>query len=232
MLISPQNLAENLQSVRLRVAVAARASGRSEQCVTLVAVSKGQPAAAIRAIAELGHRDVGESYPQEALPKIEELRPQELCWHFIGQIQSNKTRQLAEHFHWVHGVDRLQIATRLSAQRPHYAPPLNVCVQIKLVDEPAKAGVHPSEAPALLEQIAALPRIKLRGLMCIPPETTGVTEQRHLFSQMRALREQLVAAGHELDVLSMGMSGDYEAAILEGATHVRVGTAIFGPRET
>ncbi|NJO12517.1 MAG: YggS family pyridoxal phosphate-dependent enzyme [Gammaproteobacteria bacterium] len=231
MLISPQNLAENLQSVRERLAAAARSAGRPEDCVTLVAVSKGQLPEAIARVAALGQRDVGESYPQEALPKIESLRLEELCWHFIGQVQSNKTRLLAEHFQWVHGIDRAQIATRLNSQRPHYAPVLNVCVQVKLGEEPGKGGVAAHELAPLVAHLAALPRLRLRGLMCIPPPEQVEAEQRRRFARLRELMERLVAAGHPLDVLSMGMSGDFEAAVREGATHVRIGTAIFGPRE-
>lgn len=230
MLISPQNLAENLRSVRARIAAAASAAERPADCVTLIGVSKAQDSAAIRVTSEHGLRDFGESYPQEALPKMSELQSLELRWHFIGQVQSNKTRLLAEHFDWVHSVDRLQIAKRLSAQRPHYAPPLNVCLQVKLVEEPTKAGVDPASLGALAAAVAALPRLRLRGLMCIPPETSNDAEQRRHFRRLCELMSALNVSGHLLDALSMGMSADFESAIREGATHVRVGTAIFGPR--
>ncbi len=231
MLISPQNLAENLHSVRARIAAAALAAGRPADCVTLVAVGKGHDADSVRAVAELGQRDFAENYPQEGVAKIAAVRREGLCWHFIGQVQSNKTRLLAEHFDWVHGIDRAPIAARLSAQRARYAPPLNVCLQVKLAPEPDKAGVEPVRVASLAAEVAALPRLKLRGLMCIPPETEDVAEQRRQFRRMRQLLVELNAAGYALDALSMGMSGDFEAAIHEGATHIRIGTAIFGPRE-
>lgn len=230
MLISPQNLAENLRSVRDRIAAAAAAAGRPTDCVTLVAVSKGQDGALVRAASELGQRNFGESYPQEGAAKIDALALPEATWHFIGQLQSNKTRLVAERFHWVHGIDRASIAARLSAQRPHYAPALNACLQVRLADEPGKAGVDPGTLATLAAQVAGLPRLKLRGLMCIPPPCDDETQQRGYFGRLRELLAQLNAAGHALDVLSMGMTGDFTAAIREGATHVRIGTAIFGPR--
>jgi pyridoxal phosphate enzyme (YggS family) len=153
-------------------------------------------------------------------------------WHFIGHLQANKTRLVAEHFAWVHSVDRLPIARRLSSQRPFHAPPLNVCLQVKLVDEPAKAGVAPAQLQALADEVAALDRLRLRGLMCLPPATDDIAQQRGWFAQLRALQSGLNNQGHTLDVLSMGMSGDYGAAVQEGATHVRIGTAIFGERPT
>jgi pyridoxal phosphate enzyme (YggS family) len=232
MLISPQNLAENLRSVRARIATAASAAGTPADSVTLIGVTKGQEAADIRAASELGLRDFGESYPQEALPKIAALESLKLEWHFIGQVQSNKTRLIAQHFGWVHGIDRLQIAKRLSEQRAHYAPPLNVCLQVKLADEPAKGGVAPTGLGALALAVAALPRLRLRGLMCIPPQTSDPAEQRRHFRHLRELLATLNVAGHPLDVLSMGMSEDFDSAVREGATHVRIGTAIFGPRPT
>jgi pyridoxal phosphate enzyme (YggS family) len=231
MLISPQNLAERLRLVRARIATAASAAGRPADCVTLVAVSKTHGVETIRAAAELGIRDFGESYAQEGATKSASLESLGLHWHFIGQVQSNKTRLVAERFDWVHGVDRLRIAKRLSEHRHHYAQPLNVCLQVKLVEERAKAGVDPAELDALATAVAALPRLKVRGLMCIPPVVSDVTRQRSYFRQLRELLSSLNAAGHALDVLSMGMSDDFEAAIAEGATHVRIGTAIFGPRD-
>lgn len=230
MLISPQNLAENLRSVRARIAAAASAAGRPADSVTLIGVTKAHGVDVIRAASELGLRDFGESYPQEALPKMTALESLALSWHFIGQVQSNKTRLLAQHFGWVHGVDRLQIAKRLSEQRAHYAPPLNVCLQVKLAEEPAKAGVDPKNLGALATAVAALPRLRLRGLMCIPPETTDPAEQRRHFRRLREFLAALNVSGHSLDTLSMGMSADFESAINQGATHVRIGTAIFGPR--
>ena len=230
MLIVPQNWAENLDFVRSHIASAAAAAGRDPTQITLVAVSKAQPLAAMRAVHALGVVDFGESYPQEALAKIEALGGETLIWHFIGQIQSNKTRVIAEHFAWVHSVDRVQIARRLNAQRPFHAPPLNVCLQVKLIDEPAKGGVSPLELSSLAEEVAGLKRIRLRGLMCLPPVSDDVTEQRRWFARLRELLLELNGKGHALDVLSMGMSGDYEAAVREGATHLRIGTAIFGAR--
>jgi PLP dependent protein len=230
MLSTPQNLAENLRGVRTRLESAARAAGRDPSEVTLIGVSKTQPAEAIRAAALAGLADVGENYVQEACPKFDTLGDLALTWHFIGALQSNKTRPIAERFHWVHTVDRLRIAQRLSEQRPHYAPALNVCLQVHLGDEATKAGALPAELPALAEAVAGLPRLTLRGLMCLPPEETDPARQRHWFAELRRLFDSLRAGGLALDTLSMGMSADFEQAILEGATHVRVGTAIFGPR--
>jgi PLP dependent protein len=230
MLISPQNLAENLRSVRAAIATASQEAGRPIDCVTLVAVSKGQEVEAIRSALASGQRDFGESYPQEGVAKIEQVGATEAIWHFIGQLQANKTRRVAERFQWVHGIDRAQIAARLSAQRPHYAPPLNVCLQVKLAPEAGKAGVAPEDVARLAEEVAGMARLKLRGLMCIPPPSDDESTQRGYFRRMRELLGALNDAGHGLDVLSMGMSGDFTAAVAEGATHVRVGTAIFGPR--
>ena len=175
-------------------------------------------------------RDIGESYLQEALGKIEELKDLPLTWHFIGRVQANKTRVIASHFDWVHGVDRLKIAERLSEQRAFHAPPLNVCLQVNIGGEDSKGGVNPSELPPLVAAVGALPRLKLRGLMCIPPDEDDPTRQRMWFAAMRRAFEELNAAGARIDTLSMGMSGDFEAAILEGATIVRIGTALFGER--
>ena len=203
---------------------------RNVDSVTLLAVSKAQPANKVRAVAQLGVRDFGESYVQEGLDKIEALRDLSLTWHFIGRLQANKTRPVAASFDWVHGVDRLKIAERLSEQRPFHAPPLNVCLQVNIAGEASKGGVTTAELPALATAVAALPRLKLRGLMCIPPDQDDPT--RHWFASTRRLLEALNAAGAKLDTLSMGMSGDFESAILEGATLVRVGTALFGSRPT
>lgn len=230
MLIVPQNWAENLNRVRSHIAGAAVAAGRDPTQITVVAVSKAQPLVAVRAVRALGIADFGENYPQEALGKIDALEDAGIRWHFIGQIQSNKTRVIAERFAWVHSLDRLHIARRLSAQRPFYAPPLDVCLQVKLAEEPDKGGVSPGAVRALADEVAGLQRIRLRGLMCIPPPTEDVARQRGWFARLRALRSELNEAGHALDVLSMGMSGDYQAAVREGATHLRIGTAIFGER--
>lgn len=230
MLIVPQNSLENLRLVRDRIAQATQQAGRSVDCVTLIAVSKAQPASALQSVAHGGQEHFGESYVPEALGKIEALKGLELTWHFIGQIQANKTRPIAEHFAWVHGIDRLKIAQRLSDQRPYYAPILNVCLQVNIAGEKTKGGALPAELPQLVKAVAALPRLKLRGLMCIPPEEKDPTQQRYWFGEVRRLFESLNADGADLDTLSMGMSGDLESAIREGATMVRVGTALFGAR--
>jgi PLP dependent protein len=236
MLSRPQNcvadarLAERLEQLRQRIAAAARTAGRTEHSVTLVAVSKGHTAAAIAAAAAAGCRDFGESYVQEAQPKLAALRDHGLVWHFIGRLQANKTRSIAEQFDWVHGVDRLQLATRLAAQRPFHAPPLNVCLQVNILGEPGKAGVAPEDLPALAAAVAPLPRLKLRGLMCMLPEGLDRAAQQAAFARVAAWLDLLRTATPQLDSLSMGMSGDFEAAIAAGATLLRIGTAIFGPR--
>jgi hypothetical protein len=196
----------------------------------LVAVSKSKPAESVRAAATAGVTDFGENYLQEALGKLDELHDLPLHWHFIGALQSNKTRAVAERFDWVHSIDRVSIARRLSEQRPFHAPALNLCIQVKLVPEPTKGGVSPEELPELAAETADLPRVKLRGLMCVPPPQPDAAAERAVFSQLRKLLERLNADGYGLDVLSMGMSGDFESAIAEGATHVRIGTALFGSR--
>ena len=198
--------------------------------MTLVAVSKGKGAECVRAAATAGVTDFGESYVQEATLKMDALGDLGLHWHFVGGMQSNKTRAIAERFQWVHSVDRFSIAQRLSDQRPFHAPPLNVCIQVALVPEPTKGGMETSGVAELARAIAPLPRVKLRGLMCVPPPQPDVQAQRALFARLRKLLEGLNADGHDLDTLSMGMSGDFESAIAEGATHVRIGTALFGPR--
>ena len=228
--MSPQNLPARIQTVRERVARAAERGGRSAQSVTLLAIGKAQPAELLSAAADCGLEHFGESYLQEALVKLATLRDRGLTWHFVGRIQANKTRPIAQAFAWVHALDRLKVAERLAAQRPPHAPPLNVCLQVNLGGEDTKGGVAPAALPALAAQVAALPRLLLRGLMCIPPEETDPARQRVWFAKLRELRDQLNAGGARLDTLSMGMSGDFEAAILEGATIVRLGTALFGPR--
>ncbi|MDE2219463.1 MAG: YggS family pyridoxal phosphate-dependent enzyme [Gammaproteobacteria bacterium] len=236
MLIGPQNsavagtLAARLRTVRERIGAAARAAGRNEDSVTLLAVSKGHAAAAVGALARLGVEHFGESYLQEALPKLDALAGLELSWHFIGHLQANKTRAVAERFAWVHGLDRLRIAERLAAQRPHWAPPLNVCVQVKLAPDATKGGASASEARALLMALASFPRLRARGLMCMLPEGLDAAGQRARFSAVRRLYEDLRQEGAALDTLSMGMSGDFEAAVAAGSTLVRIGTALLGAR--
>lgn len=224
------NLRKRLEETRTRIASAAQRYGRSADSVALLAVSKAQPAHAIRALAEHGQRDFGENYLQEALPKLTALADLPLTWHFIGRVQSNKTRAVAEHFQWVHTLDRERIAVRLNDHRPHYAPPLNICIQVRLAEEPGKGGVSPDELPQLARSILGLPRLKLRGLMCIPPPRETFAEQRAAFAGLAAFQRRLIEQGFALDTLSMGMSADLEAAIAAGATWVRVGTAIFGQR--
>ena len=206
------------------------AAGRDPDSVTLVAVTKAQPAETVRAAATAGVTDFGENYLQEALAKMDLTASLPLTWHFIGAIQSNKTRAIAERFAWVHGVDRLQVAKRLSAQRPFHAPPLNLCIQVKLVPEPNKSGVAPQAVPQLASALEELPRVRLRGLMCVPPPQANTAGERAIFAGLRTLLEELNAAGHKLDTLSMGMSADFESAIAAGATLVRIGTALFGKR--
>ncbi|HET9107902.1 MAG TPA: YggS family pyridoxal phosphate-dependent enzyme [Steroidobacteraceae bacterium] len=230
MLRSSQNLPERVRALRARMAAAAASAGRNVDSVTLLAVSKGHSAERIRAAAAAGVTDIGESYLAEALGKLEALADLPLVWHFIGRLQANKTRHVAERFAWVHGLDRLKIAERLSAQRPYHAPALNVCLQVNLAGEGTKGGVPAPEVPALATAVAALPRLALRGLMCIPPEETDPARQHEWFARLRRLQDSLNTGGLRLDTLSMGMSGDFEAAIQEGATIVRIGTALFGPR--
>ncbi|WP_324710714.1 YggS family pyridoxal phosphate-dependent enzyme [Pseudomonas citronellolis] len=221
-------IAENIAKVRERIREAEQACGRPSGSVALLAVSKTKPAADIREAHAAGLDDFGENYLQEALGKQVELADLALTWHFIGPIQSNKTRPIAEHFHWVHSVDRLKVAERLSAQRPAHLPPLNVCLQVNVSAEASKSGCAPEELPALARAVAALPNLKLRGLMAIPEPTEDVAAQRAAFAR---LRELLTALNLGLDTLSMGMSHDLEAAIAEGATWVRIGTALFGARD-
>lgn len=230
MLRGAQNLPERILEVRERMARAATRAGRSAQSVTLLAVTKAQGAEVVRAAADCGLEHFGESYLQEALGKLDALRNRALTWHFVGRIQANKTRPIAERFAWVHAVDRLKIAARLSEQRPHYALPLNVCLQVRLADEAAKGGAAADGLAELARAVGRLPRLRLRGLMCIPPEETHSERQHAWFRELRRLFEALNAGGAALDTLSMGMSGDFEAAIEEGATIVRIGTALFGPR--
>ena len=230
MLSLPQNCSESVPAAQNRIAGAVRAAGRSVDSVTLLAVSKGQSSAAIDSAASAGIEHFGENFLQESLPKIEALADRELTWHFIGRLQANKTRQVAENFAWVHAVDRFKIAERLSAQRPYHAPPLNVCLQLHVGGEASKGGVESTEMRTLASQVSALPRLRLRGLMCMPPAESEVARQRQWFRETRQVFDYLNEHGFGLDTLSMGTTADFEAAILEGSTLVRIGTAIFGPR--
>lgn len=220
-------IATNIAKVGTRIREAAQAVARDPDEVQLLAVSKTQPADAIRQASAAGQRDFGENYLQEALEKQTDLRDLPLIWHFIGPIQSNKTKLIAEHFDWVHSVDRLKIAQRLSDQRPPELAPINVCLQVNVSGEASKSGCDPQDVPELARAIAALPRLHLRGLMAIPEPTDDPAEQRAAFARLRQLQSELEL---ELDTLSMGMSQDLEAAIAEGATWVRIGTALFGAR--
>lgn len=221
-------IAENSATVLERIAAASRTAGRDPATVGLLAVSKTKPAAALREAAGAGLRDFGENYLQEALDKQLELADLPLVWHFIGPIQSNKTRAIASHFDWVHSVDRLKIAQRLAEQRPPERGPLNICLQVNVSGEASKSGCHPDELPALATAVSQLPNLRLRGLMAIPEATDDPASQRAAFARLRTLSETLNLG---LDTLSMGMSQDLEAAIAEGATWVRVGTALFGARD-
>lgn len=220
-------IAENISTLAERIHNAAQASRRDPGSVGLLAVSKTKPASDLREAFSAGLRDFGENYLQEALGKQTELSDLPLIWHFIGPIQSNKTRAIAENFAWVHSVDRLKIAQRLSEQRPADLPPLNVCIQVNVSGEASKSGCTPEDLPALAQAISALPNLRLRGLMAIPEPTEDSDEQNAAFSAVRTLQDQL---NLPLDTLSMGMSHDLEAAIAQGATWVRIGTALFGAR--
>ena len=221
---------KRLQAVKSRIAAACAAAGRDPRDIVLVAVGKTFPADDLRAAHAAGQRDFGENQVQEALAKIGRLRDLGLVWHFIGPVQSNKTRAVAEHFDWVHSIDRLKVAERLSAQRPEALPLLQVCVQVNVSGETSKSGVPPADAAALARAVASLPRLQLRGLMAIPEPTTDVALALRRFETVRDLQGELVRSLLPLDTLSMGMSDDFEAAIAAGATMVRVGSAIFGPR--
>jgi pyridoxal phosphate enzyme (YggS family) len=224
------SIQNNLQAVKMRIAAACETAGRPVSAVQLVAVSKTFPPDAIRALAGSGQRDFGENYAQEALAKIRTLSDLPLVWHFIGPLQSNKTRAIAESFHWVHSLDRGKIAERLSEARPAHLPPLQVCIEVNVSGEASKSGVAPEAVAALAAQVSALPRLALRGLMAIPEPAPDAQLQRRRFRVLRELKDALERGGLPMDTLSMGMSADMEAAIAEGATMVRVGTAIFGAR--
>ncbi len=221
---------QRLGDVNARIHRACALAGRDPAEIRLLAVSKRHSLAAVREAIEAGQLEFGENFVQEAIPKIEATAQTPARWHFIGHLQSNKTAIAARHFDWVHTVDRFKIARRLSDQRPFHAPPLQVCLQVRLGDEAGKSGIDPAEAGELARAVAALPRLRLRGLMTIPPPSEDPDVQRGYFRTLRELQAALIADGLELDTLSMGMSGDLEAAIAEGATLVRIGTALFGPR--
>lgn len=224
-------LAERLAALHQRIATACARAGRAPDGVTLLAVSKAQPLAALAEAWRAGVRDFAENYLQEALPRIAALPRDGLRWHFIGPLQSNKTAEVAARFDWVHGVDREKVARRLSDQRPDTLPPLNVCVQVNISGEPGKAGVAPADAAALCRAVAALPRLRLRGLMAIPAPLKKGDSPREPYRRLRELRDALTRGGLELDALSAGMSDDFEAAIAEGSTMIRIGTALFGARD-
>ncbi len=223
-------IASNLQAVHTAIAVAAHDAGRDVADITLLAVSKNFPAEAVRSAYHAGQLRFAENYLQEALDKMSALHELPLEWHFIGPIQSNKTRAIAENFPWVHSVDRLKIAERLSAQRPMHLPPLQICLQVNISAESSKSGASPAEVAQLATQIAQLPQLKLRGLMAVPAPSTDPHAQCKAFAMLRDLLARLNQQGLQLDTLSMGMSHDFPAAVLQGATMIRIGTAIFGNR--
>ncbi|MEH6589428.1 MAG: YggS family pyridoxal phosphate-dependent enzyme [Halioglobus sp.] len=220
------NIAKLLERVRLVVGKCQRKEGD----ITVLAVSKTRSSSQLRVAYQRGFRNFGENYLSEALAKIEELQDLDIVWHFIGPVQSNKTRQIAEHFDWIHSVDRLKIARRLSEQRPNHLPPLQICIQVNISEEMNKSGATLAELPELARDITALPHITLRGLMAIPEATTDPVSQRAAFAKLNKAMLSLQTQMPQLDTLSMGMSGDMEAAIAEGSTIVRIGTDIFGPR--
>ncbi len=223
-------IADNLQAVQARIRDAAKLAGRAPESVRLLAVSKTWPLSSVLAAADAGQPAFGENYVQEGVDKVAATAGQALEWHFIGPLQSNKTRPVSEHFDWVHSIERLKIAERLSEQRPSHLKPLQVCVQVNVSGEVSKSGCSPEEALELCRAVAALPGLQLRGLMAIPEPTDDLAAQRAPFRQLREIFEMIRAAGLPLDTLSMGMSHDIEAAVAEGATIVRIGTAIFGER--
>ncbi|MBL8250698.1 MAG: YggS family pyridoxal phosphate-dependent enzyme [Candidatus Competibacter sp.] len=223
-------LAERLRAVLERIRAAERRFRRPPGSVGLLAVSKTRPANAVAALAAAGQRRFGENYLQEASNKMAELAALDLEWHFIGPIQANKTRAIAAAFSWVHSVDRLKIAERLSAQRPERLPPLNICLQVNISREPSKHGLEETEVSAVARAVAALPRLQLRGLMAIPAPAADLESQREPFARLRNLQDRLIAGGLPLDTLSVGMTDDLEAAVAEGSTLARIGTALFGPR--
>jgi len=226
-----RSITDNLAQVRQQIDSCAQSSQRDPAEITLLAVSKTRPADELRQAFDAGQRDFGENYLQESLEKIEQLSDLAICWHFIGPIQSNKSRPIAENFDWVHSVDRLKIARRLSEQRPEDLPALNICLQVNISREESKSGCLPEETASVAAEISKLPNISLRGLMAIPAATEDPADQQRAFEAMQDLMLQLKNHHPDLDTLSMGMSGDMQAAISAGATIVRIGTAIFGPRD-
>ena len=228
--MSTDSLLESWQATLKRIENAALRSGRSPNDIRLLAISKGQSVEKIRRIALAGQQEFGENYLQEALEKVHNLADLQLTWHFVGQIQGNKTRAIAENFAWAHTVDRERIAIRLNDQRPAETPALNICIQVMLEAEQGKAGVAPADVLPLARRISELPRLRLRGLMCIPPHKETFDEQLALFTRLADLARELTSEGMTIDTLSMGMSDDLEAAIAAGSTCVRIGTAVFGPR--
>ncbi len=224
------SVTQNLLKIRQRIQQACDRCGRDPAEVNLLAVSKKHPAAAIRVAFEAGQKAFGENFVQEALGKQRQLQNLDIQWHFIGHIQSNKTREIAACFDWVHSIDRLKVAKKLSAHRPPEQTDLDVCLQVSLSDESGKSGVQPDRLADLASQVAALPRLRLRGLMCIPPASQESSRQRHWFARLASLQNELNQLGLGFDTLSMGMSNDLEAAIAEGSTLVRLGTAVFGLR--
>ena len=227
-----KSIADKIRLVRQRIENARKKAGRSHQTITLLAISKTKPADAIRQARQAGLRHFGENYVQEACKKMAELEDLDLCWHFTGPIQTNKTKLIAENFSWVHTIDRLKVARRLAAQRPAEQTPLNVCIQLNINREMGKAGINVNELPALANGINDLPQLSLRGLMCIPDPKQSSQELRRTFAGMRGLLDQYSSQFPTMDTLSMGMSRDLESAIAEGSTMVRVGTDIFGARES
>lgn len=229
---SPQTITANIAALRQRIVQSASDVGRDPAEITLLAVSKTRSAEEVAVALDAGLTQIGENYLQEAVDKQAALQGRNACWHFIGPIQSNKTREIASHFDWVHSVDREKIARRLSEQRPEGKPPLKICLQVNISREDSKSGVLPEDALTLAKQITALPALQLRGLMAIPAASDDLAEQRAAFAALRALRDTLQQAlpDQTLDTLSMGMSGDMDAAIAEGSTLIRIGTALFGPR--
>lgn len=229
---SPQTITANIAALRQRIVQSASDAGRDPAEITLLAVSKTRSAEEVAVALDAGLTQIGENYLQEAVDKQAALQGRNACWHFIGPIQSNKTREIASHFDWVHSVDREKIARRLSEQRPEGKPQLKICLQVNISREDSKSGVLPEDALTLAKQITALPALQLRGLMAIPAASDDPAEQRAAFAALRALRDTLQQAlpDQTLDTLSMGMSGDMDAAIAEGSTLIRIGTALFGPR--
>ena len=223
-------IAENLAKISQRIHTAAMAAGREADGVRILAVSKTHSVDKIREAYAAGLTSFGESYAQEAIHKILELIELPLEWHFIGPVQSNKTKSIAEHFHWVQSIDRLKIATRLNEQRPKHLPPLNICVQVNISMESSKSGIVQQALHEFVEQLLELPRLKLRGLMAIPQKSTDEIQQRAMFGELRRMFDDLNQQGYQLDTLSMGMSNDLEAAVMEGSNMVRVGTGLFGAR--